>query len=150
MNKIIRISLLSLVIVLLIINFFIVLNIPLGGFRIFKVKSDSMNPTLKYNDFILVKKTNEINEKDIITFRVENNYLTHRVVAKVDDTIITKGDALDFNNDPITKNMIVGKMVYKFKVLTFINYFLFKPIFWLVFLLIGAIYFYLMVRKNRQ
>ena len=148
MKKVLGISFLIFVIFLVIINFLIIFDASLFGHRIYKVSSNSMNPTLKYNDFILIKNKASFKEKDIITFKVEDKYLTARVVEVNDDKIITKGDAIDFNNDAITKDMIVGKMTYKLIVLTFINYFLFKPLFWVVILLAGIIIFYIKYRKK--
>ena len=107
-----------------------------------------MEPKLKYNDFILVKEKSSFKENDIITFKVDDKTITHRVVEINEDNIITKGDAIEFNNDPITKDMVVGKMVYKFIVLTFINYFLFKPIFWVVFLILAIGILYFKMKKN--
>lgn len=148
MKKILGISFLIFLIFLLIINFVIVFNVSFFGYRIYKVSSKSMEPKLKYNDFILIKKSKSYDKNDIITFNVDGGTITSRIVEVKDERIISKGDAIDFNNDAITKDMIVGKMVYKFIVLTFINYFLFKPIFWVVFLLLGIFIFYFKMRKN--
>ena len=133
---------------LLVINFLIIFNLPIFGYRIYRVTSNSMEPKIKYNDFILIKNKASFKENDIITFEVDDKYITHRVVEINEDKIITKGDAIDFNNDPITKDMVVGKMVYKFVVLTFINYFLFKPLFWVVFSLAAIIIIFIKMRKN--
>lgn len=133
---------------LLLINFFIVFNLSFFGFRIYKVSSNSMKPELKYNDFILIKEKSNYKNNDIITFKVEDKYITHRIVEIKDNEIITKGDAIDFNNDPIKKDMVVGKMVYKFVILTFINYFLFKPIFWVVFLALLVLIFFIKTRRK--
>ncbi len=51
-----------------------------------------MEPTIKMGDSILIKSTNEVNVKDIITFRQGNSYVTHRVVYKEGDQFITRGD----------------------------------------------------------
>ena len=133
---------------LIFLMFLLVINFSIFGYRIYKVSSKSMEPKLKYNDFILVKEKSSFKENDIITFKVDDKTITHRVVEINEDNIITKGDAIEFNNDPITKDMVVGKMVYKFIVLTFINYFLFKPIFWVVFLILAIGILYFKMKKN--
>lgn len=148
MKRVLGISFLVFVIFLLIINFFITFKMSFLGYRIYKVSSKSMEPKLKYNDFILVKEKSAYKENDIITFKVDNDTITSRIVKIDGDRIVSKSDALDFNNDAITKKNVVGKMVYKFIVLTFINYFLFKPIFWVVFLLLAIGIFYFKMRKN--
>ena len=150
MKKVLSVSFLTFMIFLLIINFLMLFDMPFFGYKIYKVSSKSMEPNLKYNDFILIKEKTDFKENDIITFKVENKYITHRVVEIKDERIITKGDAVDFDNDPISKDMVVGKMIYKFKVLTYINYFLFKPIFWIIFIsLYGIIFFIKTRRKNK-
>lgn len=148
MKKTLGISFLVLLLFLVIINFFIVFKLSFFGYKIYKVSSKSMEPNLKYNDFILIKKNSSFKENDIITFKVDDNYLTHRVVSIDGDKIITKGDAIDFNNDAITNDMVEGKMIYKFVVLTVINYFLFRPIFWVIFLLAAIFILYFKMKKN--
>lgn len=148
MKKILSTLFLICIVFLVVINFFITLKMSFFGYHIYKVSSTSMVPTLKANDFILVKENESFKENDIITFKFDNKYLTHRIVKIDDEKIITKGDAIDFENDPITKDMVVGKMIYKFVVLTFINYFLFKPIFWIIILLVGILIFIIKWRKN--
>ncbi|WP_461247224.1 signal peptidase I [Treponema sp. R6D11] len=68
-------------------------SIPnLFGYKILNVVTASMEPTIKMGDSILIKSTNEVNVKDIITFRQGNSYVTHRVVYKEGDQFITRGD----------------------------------------------------------
>lgn len=148
MKKTLGITFLVFVIFLLIINFFITFKMSFFGYRIYKVSSKSMEPKLKYNDFILVKEKTTYKENDIITFKVDNDTITSRIIKIDGDRIISKSDAIDFNNDAITKENIVGKMVYKFVLLTFINYFLFKPIFWVVFIILVLGILYFKMRKN--
>lgn len=149
MKKVLSISFLTFMVFLLIINFLMLFDMPFFGYKIYKISSKSMEPNLKYNDFILIKEKADFKENDIITFKVENKYITHRVVEIKDERIITKGDAVDFNNDPISKDMVAGKMIYKFKVLTYINYFLFKPIFWIIFISLYGIIFFIKTRRKK-
>ena len=148
MKKVFGISFLVFMVFLLLINFLITFNLPIFGYRIYKVSSTSMEPKLKYNDFILIKNKASFKEKDIITFKVDDSYMTSRVVKIEGNKIITQGDAIEFANDEITKDMVVGKMVYKFVVLTFINYYLFKPLLWVAILVVGVVVFYINYRKN--
>ena len=149
MKRTLAIIFLVFLIFLATINFFITFKVPFLGYRIYKVSSNSMKPELKYNDFVLIKENATFKENDIITFKTDEGTLTHRVLELRDDgKIVTRGDAMTFDNDPITKDMVVGKMVYKFVVLTFINYFLFKPIFWVVFLILAIAILYFKMKKN--
>lgn len=148
MKRTLGITFLVFLIFLLLINFLITFNVSIFGYRIYKVSSKSMEPTLKYNDFILIKNKSSFKEKDIITFKVENKYLTARVVEINGNNITTKGDAIEFNNDSISKDKVVGKFVYKFIILTLINYLLFKPLFWILLVAIGLLIFSIKFRKN--
>ena len=100
------------------------------GYTILDVKSGSMQKEIMIGDLVIVKilaseknaeenidnndidkiKDN-INVEDIITFIKEDYLITHRVLEKRDEDIITKGDANNTEDDPILYKDIVGKVV---------------------------------------
>lgn len=83
------------------------------GFTFFEVVSGSMSPTINTHDLIIVKLDNEVKEDDIITFYKDNSFITHRITDYIDDeNIITKGDANNTTDKSISKNEILGKVVY--------------------------------------
>ena len=88
------------------INFF--------GYTIFQVVTGSMEPTIKTSDIIIVKLTKEVSENDIITFKADNNFITHKIIKKDNEQIITKGDANNTEDLPITDDAVVGKVIYIF------------------------------------
>ena len=88
------------------INFF--------GYTIFQVVTGSMEPTIKTSDIIIVKLTKEVSENDIITFKADNNFITHTIIKKDNEQIITKGDANNTEDLPITDDAVVGKVIYIF------------------------------------
>ena len=81
------------------------------GYSVFNVATGSMEPTIKQNDIIIVKTTNQYQEKDIITFEKDGDYITHRIININDNNIITKGDANNTNDVAISKDAVVGKVV---------------------------------------
>lgn len=81
------------------------------GYSIFSVATGSMEPVIKQNDVILVKKQDEYKTDDIITFKSDNAYVTHRIINIIGDSIVTKGDANNAKDVAITQNDIVGKVV---------------------------------------
>jgi len=83
-----------------------------AGYTVFQVVTGSMEPTIKTSDIIIVKLTKDVNENDIITFKADNNFITHRIIEKKNDQIITKGDANNTEDIPITEDVVVGKVVY--------------------------------------
>jgi len=83
------------------------------GYTFFEVVSGSMSPTINTHDLIIVKIDNEVKEDDVITFYKDNSFITHRITDYVDDeNIITKGDANNTTDKSISKNEILGKVVY--------------------------------------
>lgn len=82
------------------------------GYTIFQVITGSMSPTINPQDIVIVKLTDDVKTNDIITFRVGNDFVTHRMIGTEEDKIITRGDANNSQDAPITKEVIVGKVVF--------------------------------------
>ena len=59
---------------------------------------------------IINGKSYHIKKGDIITFRQDNNFITHRVIRIDDEKIITKGDSNTSEDKPINKNDVLGKI----------------------------------------
>ena len=85
------------------------------GYSFFQVKTGSMSGTMEIGDIIIVKLTKEVEQDDIITYENEQILITHRIIDKQGENIITKGDANNAEDDPITKENVIGKVVYIFK-----------------------------------
>ena len=81
------------------------------GYSIFSVATGSMEPAINQNDVIIVKRADNYEIDDIITFRSENAYITHRIISKRDDVIVTKGDANNTKDVAINGDVIVGKVI---------------------------------------
>lgn len=84
----------------------------------FEVASSSMESELHINDLIFVKSYDNYKVGDIITYKVDDTYVTHRIVSISDDGIITKGDANGACDEMISVDDVVGKYVYKFLIIT--------------------------------
>lgn len=131
-KKIIRIFSIVLLVFLVIFVFFTIASRIMGntpsvfGFYVFRVSSDSMEPTLMVGDVILVQKTDaeDIQKNDIITYKSKDGSMydrdvTHRVVSDPQikgDTYYyqTQGDADGAPLDmAITYDQIEGKYVRK-------------------------------------
>ncbi len=102
------------------------------GIKTFSIVSGSMRPTIDIDDIIIVKECSdeELNVDDIITFNIDNEIITHRIISKefVKNNMIytTKGDSNEVTDiKEITYNQIEGKYVGKIpklgKVLNFIQ-----------------------------
>lgn len=150
MKKIIYIIVFIILLIALSLNILSLQSTSLFGFRIYKVGSGSMEPYLKINDVIIIKESDDYNLNDVITYQSDNEYVTHRIIYINDFEIITKGDANNTQDDPITKDQIVGKLIYKFHILGFISYLLSKPFTWLLLLVIGFVITYLIPDKKKN
>lgn len=85
----------------------------LFGFTTHIVISESMEPTIKKNDIIIVKRSDQYNIGDIITYiREDGLSITHRIISSNPDGYILQGDA-NSEQDPgiITYDQIVGKVI---------------------------------------
>lgn len=110
------------------------------GFRTFSIITGSMEPVINIDDIVIVKKVDriDIQNGDIITFTIENETITHRVlnISFVDGELIytTKGDKNEVTDiEKIKYNQIEGKYITKIpkagKLLTFLkNKFVFGTI----------------------
>lgn len=94
---------------------FLLLN--LWGIRLLNVETGSMEPQLPVNSLILVRSTppEDIHSNDIITYVLDENGVlaTHRVtlVHRSSRTFITKGDANNTEDPPVSWDQLVGKVV---------------------------------------
>ncbi len=85
------------------------------GYTFFEVISGSMSPTIEKWDVILLKLDNEEYEVgDIISYKNDGAYITHRIVEKKGKTYVTKGDFNNTVDNPITEDKIAGKVVKTF------------------------------------
>lgn len=108
------------------------------GHSIFEVQTGSMEPEISAGDWIIVKYDNNIELNDIVTFQQKDDFITHRVIESYNGTFVTKGDANNAKDKPISKEQIIGKVT---KILPNFGIFrktIFNPI--VLLLLIGTCY----------
>ncbi len=86
--------------------------INLFGYTFLEVVTGSMSGTIEVGDGIIVKLTSDIKENDIIVYKKADNLITHRLIKIEEDRLITKGDANNVPDEPITKDMIIGKVIF--------------------------------------
>ncbi len=100
------------------------------GIRTAIVLTGSMEPTLAINDFIIVKKPNNIKINDIVSYKSDESKkeILHRVISINGDEIITKGDANNKVDKPIDVSQVSGVYIGKVKYLGKIIKLVTKPI----------------------
>ena len=120
------------------------------GYTIFEVASGSMAPTINVGDIVVVKLTKDINNGDIITYKENDYFITHRVIKIEDDKIIAKGDYNDSIDKDVNLSDVLGKVI---KVIPGVG--IWKSVFMnpkvmislSVTFILFALYFYLLERK---
>lgn len=109
-----------LIIIAVFLNFYLIIQnkiiqkklyVNYFGYTFFIVDSSSMYDTLKENDLVIVKITNDVELNDIISYEEDGNIITHRLIKKEGDTFITKGDFNNYQDKPIKKEQIIGKVI---------------------------------------
>lgn len=79
------------------------------GYTYFVVKTGSMSGTLEVNDIIVVKIDDNPKKGDIITYvNKDGSIITHRLVRIAGDKLIAQGDVNNAEDDPITKDKLIG------------------------------------------
>jgi len=102
------------------------------GYRTFVIVTSSMKPSLEIGDVILVKKmrANKIKIGDIITYQgMESDFkdkiVTHKVKNIIEEDskkiFYTKGITNNSVDPAVYEEQIYGKVIYKFKILSFLS-----------------------------
>lgn len=106
------------VIAIIVIWGFVQLNVQkkdyinIFGYSVFSTETGSMSPTMEKGDIVIIKIGDGIREKDIITYKKENVFITHRIEKINEDSIIAKGDRNNTEDEPIKKDDIIGRVVF--------------------------------------
>lgn len=82
------------------------------GYTFFEVATGSMANTINIGDIVVVKVNEQFTENDIIVYKEENSFITHRVIKIDGENLITRGDANNSEDKPIKANQILGKVKY--------------------------------------
>ena len=80
------------------------------GYTFFEVTTGSMKEAIDINDVIIVRITEDVHNGDIISYIKNGEIITHRIIEEREDNLITKGDANNSKDSPITKDMVIGKV----------------------------------------
>lgn len=88
-----------------------------------------MEPTINIKELIIIKEKNNYDIRDIVTYKDKsNNLVTHRIVGKVGEKVITRGDNNSISDEPININRIEGKVCYHSGILGEFFLYWIKPI----------------------
>jgi len=118
--KVILNILIVLVFIGLIISIYNFVNIKLNnklytnyfGYTMFNISSGSMEPNIKVDDYVIVKLKTNYKVGDIVSYKYKNSVVTHRIVNIENNKVITRGDANNTDDQPISIKDIIGKVVH--------------------------------------
>ena len=82
------------------------------GYTFFEVATGSMANTINIGDIVVVKVNEAFKENDIIVYKEENSFITHRVIKIDGQDLISRGDANNSEDKPIKSDQILGKVIY--------------------------------------
>lgn len=120
MSKIFKI-IMDIILILLIIVLlgYLVLRV-MNILTIYKVETGSMEDGIHAGDYILIITKKEYHKGDVVTYRKGKNFITHRIIEKNGDRVVTKGDANNTIDEAITVKDIVGSVIYSGGALNFV------------------------------
>ncbi len=82
------------------------------GYGASVILSGSMEPEFSVGDLIIVAESETYSEGDIVVFQDKTSLIVHRIVEIDGESIITKGDANNSEDEPITADAIKGKVLF--------------------------------------
>lgn len=81
------------------------------GYTYFVVSTGSMSGTIEVNDIIFVKVTDDVEVDDVVSYVNKNgDVITHRLIQKVGNKLITQGDVNNVADDPFDKEDLIGEV----------------------------------------
>lgn len=78
------------------------------GFGASFVLSGSMEPEISTDDLVFVKKPGKLHVGDIILYNTGHSNVLHRITSIDGDTLITKGEANNTEDKPISSSAVIG------------------------------------------
>ena len=135
------------ILVLILIGLGLLYFVP--GYNLYLVRSESMTPAINMGDLIITGPVNgEVKEGDIITYDLNGELVTHRVLS-IGDTIVTKGDAVE-DPDPWTvkDSSIQGTYLFKIPYVGYATKFIQTKVGWFITIIIPAMVLVVWLAKD--
>ena len=82
------------------------------GVGVSVVLSGSMEPTLSVNDLVIVRAAESYAEGDVVVYQSGSSLVIHRIVRVEDEYVVTRGDANNTEDDPVSLSAVKGRMAF--------------------------------------
>lgn len=148
-NLVLNMMINILLVVVLCATTYVVITRQDAALKVYVVVSESMAPSLEVGDVIFTWHVSpkHIHVNDIVTYKESNLSITHRVYAKQEEGLITKGDANNVTDGLIKYEQVVGKVIIVLPKIGYLfQYFTAKQIGRFI-LVLGCIYVLILYKK---
>ena len=115
------------------------------------VLSGSMEPELSVDDLVFVREQDDYKTGDVVVYQDGRSLVIHRIIEVTEEGYITKGDANNTADEPISCEAVKGRMTGRIsgagKIIRFIR----TPVFFVLLMILAVIMFelpYFMERKK--
>ncbi len=98
------------IIIIIILGIYFILRVT-NKVVIYEVKTGSMEDGIHVGDYILTYTCEEYHIGDVVTYNTDGYFVTHRIIKKDNDKVITKGDANNTEDEGINVTDIKGKVI---------------------------------------
>ena len=81
------------------------------GYGASVVLSGSMEPTLSVGDLLIVREAEHYEVGDIVVYQSGTIPVVHKIVSMDEETVVTRGDANNTNDEPFPVTALKGKVI---------------------------------------
>ena len=81
------------------------------GYGAAVVLSGSMEPTIMTDDLIFVEAQESYEVGDIVVYQSGKMLIVHRIVAMDEESVVTRGDANNVDDEPVPPSFIKGEVI---------------------------------------
>ena len=76
------------------------------------VLTGSMEPALSVNDLVVIRAADAYEVGDVVVYQSGSSLVIHRIVRVEDEYVVTKGDANNTEDDPVSLSAVKGRMAF--------------------------------------
>ena len=114
-------------------------------YNIYLVRSESMKPAINMGDMVVTGPVGgslggEVKPGVVVTYELNKELVTHRVLSMSGDTLMTKGDVVeDPDTRPVTMSQVTVIYLFKIPYVGYLSNFIQTKVGWFVVIVIPAV-----------